>query len=89
MQVPRVFKFILKYVTPTYLLLVFAAFCWQNLGAWIRSVAEEPLRQGAMLLILATAILLVVCTAVGARRWRAAGLDIDGRYPAEDREVRP
>lgn len=89
MRIPGFYRFILKYVTPTYLLLVFAAFCWQNLGGWIRSVAEEPLRQGAMLLVLATTVLLVVCTTVGARRWRAAGLDIDGRLPAGEREVRP
>ncbi|HBY95264.1 MAG TPA: sodium:calcium symporter [Chloroflexi bacterium] len=84
LHIPRVYRFIMKYVTPTYLLLVFAAFCWQNLPAWLRSVADEPLRQGAVGLILATAILLVICTRIGEKRWRAAGLDVDGREPAGD-----
>jgi hypothetical protein len=37
-----------------------------------------------MLLILATTVLLVVCTWIGTKRWRAAGLDIDGREPIRD-----
>jgi SNF family Na+-dependent transporter len=84
MQIPKAYRFIMKYVTPTYLLVVFAAFCWQNLPAWLRSVADEPLRQGAMALILGTTVLLVVCTRIGEKRWRAAGLDVDGREPAKD-----
>jgi SNF family Na+-dependent transporter len=84
MQIPKVYRFIMKYVTPTYLVVVFAAFCWQNLPAWLRSVADEPLRQGAMALTLGTTVLLVICTRIGEKRWRAAGLDVDGREPAKD-----
>lgn len=84
MHIPKAYRFIMKWVTPTYLVVVFAAFCWQNLPAWLRSVADEPLRQGAVGLILATAVLLIVCTRIGEKRWRAAGLDVDGREPAKD-----
>jgi SNF family Na+-dependent transporter len=84
LRIPRPYRFVMKYVTPTYLLVVFAAFSWQNLGGWIRSVAAEPLRQGAVALILATVVLLVVCVWIGERRWRAAGLDLDGREPPAD-----
>ncbi len=45
---------------------------------------DEPLRQGALVLVAATTLILVVCTAVGEKRWRAAGLDIDGKLPADD-----
>jgi SNF family Na+-dependent transporter len=83
LHIPHYYRFIMKYVTPTYLLAVFVAFCWQNLGSWLRSVADEPLRQGAVGLILATALLLIVCTWFGEKRWRAAGLDVDGRQPEE------
>jgi SNF family Na+-dependent transporter len=83
-HIPRYYLFIMKYVTPTYLLVVFAAFCWQNLPSWIRSVAEQPLQQGALALVLATALLLIICTRVGEKRWRAAGLDVDGRQEAGD-----
>ena len=84
LHIPHFYRFIMKYVTPTYLLVVFVAFAWQNLPSWIRSVAAEPLRQGALALIGATILLLVVCVRVGEKRWRAAGLDIDGRLPPQD-----
>jgi len=83
-HIPHFYRFIMKYVTPTYLLVVFTAFAWQNLPAWIRSVADEPLRQGAVGLIAATILLLVVCVRIGEKRWRAAGLDLDGKLPPED-----
>ena len=84
LHIPRFYQFIMKWVTPTYLLVVFVAFCWQNLPSWIGNVEAEPLRQGALGLILGTAILLVICTRIGAKRWRAAGLDLDGREGAGD-----
>jgi SNF family Na+-dependent transporter len=83
-RIPNFYRFIMKYVTPTYLLVVFVAFCWQNLGSWMRSVAAEPLQQGALTLVGATLVLLIVCTRIGAKRWEAAGLDLNGREPAED-----
>jgi hypothetical protein len=83
-RIPGFYRFIMKYVTPTYLIVIFAFFSVNNLPSWIRSVAEEPLRQGAVALILATTLLLVVCTHLGAKRWAAAGLDIDGRHPPAD-----
>jgi neurotransmitter:Na+ symporter, NSS family len=83
-HIPHFYRFIMKYVTPTYLVVIFAAFCWTNLPAWVQSVLDEPLKQGAVGLIVAVAALLVVCTRLGEKRWRAAGLDLDGRQPAED-----
>jgi SNF family Na+-dependent transporter len=82
-RMPGIYKFIMKYVAPTYLLVVFIAFSIQNLPNWIRGVANQPLAQGALLLIGSTAVLLLICVRVGEKRWRAAGMDLDGRMPAE------
>jgi neurotransmitter:Na+ symporter, NSS family len=84
MRIPGFYKFVMKYLAPAYLLVVFAAFCVQNLPSWLRGVAEEPLRQGALALIVAVTLFLVACTWVGERRWRAAGLDVDGRHAPAD-----
>lgn len=78
------FAFVMKYVAPLYLLIVFGAFCVKNLPAWLQSVADEPLRQGALALVAGTILVLVVCTAIGEKRWRAMGLDIDGKLPLSD-----
>ena len=82
-RIPGVYKFVMKYVSPAYLLIVFLAFSVQNLPDWFRSVGDEPLRQGALALVAGTALLLVVCVWIGERRWRRAGLDVDGRTPAD------
>jgi hypothetical protein len=75
----------MKYVSPAYLLIVFGAFAVQNLPAWIRNVSNQPLAQGALGLIAAALAVILVCVRIGERRWRAAGMDLDGRAPAEDR----
>lgn len=80
-RIPAIYRPILRFVAPTFLLVVFTAFCLQNLGGWVRAVAAEPLRQGALALVLGVVVLLVVCTRIGERRWRAVGLDLDGRLP--------
>lgn len=82
-RIPGIFRFIMKYVAPVYLVIVFGAFTVQNLPTWIRGVAGQPLAQGALALIAATTVLLLVCVRIGERRWRAAGLDVDGRQPVE------
>ena len=83
MQVPPVFKFVMKYITPAYLLIVFIVFSFQNLPSWLGDVASQPLAQGALALIGATFVLLLVCTRIGERRWRAAGMDVDGARVVE------
>ncbi|MBI4565499.1 MAG: sodium-dependent transporter [Planctomycetes bacterium] len=83
-QIPYLFRFVMKYIAPVYLLVVFAAFSYNNLPVWIKGVADEPLKLGALGLIAAVTAFLVFCTWIGARRWRAAGLDIDGRQPQAD-----
>jgi neurotransmitter:Na+ symporter, NSS family len=79
MRIPGFYKVVMKYVAPLYLLVVFLFFTKNNLPGWIRAAASSPLQQGALALIGAVTLLLVACTWVGEKRWRAAGLDVDGR----------
>lgn len=78
-HIPRFYRFIMKYVTPLYLIVVFVAFCRSNLGDWVKAVADDWRQQLAIGLILAVTAFLVVCTRIGEKRWKAAGLDLDGR----------
>lgn len=78
-RIPIVYKFILKYVSPTYLLLVFSAFCYQNLGDWINNVAAEPARQYAVGLMALVTALLVLCLWLGEQRWHDKDIGIEGR----------
>jgi SNF family Na+-dependent transporter len=89
MRIPGFYKFVMMYLSPLYLIIVFLAFCFQNLGGWVQAVADEPLRQGALALVVATTVLLLVCVRIGEKRWRAAGLDLDGQKPPADEGGRP
>lgn len=79
-----VFKFVFRYLTPLFLVVVFIAFCWTNLGGWIKSVVDDSTKQLSIGVILATIVMLVVITAKGEKRWRAMGLDLDGKLPPPD-----
>jgi hypothetical protein len=83
-QLPPIVKFVLKYVAPLYLLVVFVGFSIQNLPASLATVAASPPAQIALGLVAVTAIGLLLAVRVGERRWRAAGLDLDGREPLEE-----
>jgi SNF family Na+-dependent transporter len=80
-RIPDFFKFILKYVTPLYLIVVFVAFSIKNLPGWFRDVGTQPAAQLALGLVFAVTLGLVIVLRIGEKRWRAAGYDIDGREP--------
>jgi SNF family Na+-dependent transporter len=84
MHIPHFYRFIMKYVTPLYLIIVFAAFCVQNLGSWVSDVGKQPAAQLALGLIVLVTVGLMACTRIGEKRWRAAGLDLDGREEPND-----
>jgi SNF family Na+-dependent transporter len=95
MRIPKFFEFVIKYVSPTYLLVVIVGFCVQNLpdsvdaagqrsAGEISKVLENPDAQRTWMLLILTILALVAITGMGARRWRAQGLDLDGREPAKD-----
>ncbi|MGB5740222.1 MAG: hypothetical protein WBM54_12785, partial [Woeseia sp.] len=95
LRIPRIFRFIIKYVSPTYLLIIFIGFCWNRVPDYVRSVLtaasdgnpDDRVALYSWGVILGTIALLVSVTAIGARRWRAAGIDIDGKYPPDDERV--
>jgi hypothetical protein len=83
-RIPGFYKIVMKWIAPVYLLVVFFFFCKNNLGGWIRDAANDGYQQGALALIGAVTVLLVVCLVIGEKRWRAQGLDIDDRKPIVD-----
>ena len=78
-QIPRVFRFIMKFVAPVYLLIVLIAFCVTNLPASIAQIGRDPLAQLALALIAVVFVALASCVRAGEKRWRDRGLDLDGK----------
>jgi NSS family neurotransmitter:Na+ symporter len=83
-QIPAVFRFIMKWVAPLYLMVVLVMFAINNLGASIESIAQQPMAQLALGLIAVTMLILMACVYIGEKRWRAAGLDLDGKEMLPD-----
>jgi SNF family Na+-dependent transporter len=80
-RIPGVFRFIMKYVSPTFLLVIFVGFCWNNVPKYVHAViggdGQEPDMMAILAwgLILATAALLVAITVIGSARWKAKELE--------------
>ena len=79
LRIPRVFRFIIKYVSPVLLLTIFIGFCWTEVPDYLRTIlgdAGRPADRNALLawgVILASIALLLVVTAIGSRRWQLTG----------------
>jgi len=78
-QIPKVFRFIMKYVSPVYLLVVLVAFCITNLPSSLAAIGQQPMAQLALALIGVVMVVLILCVRVGEKRWEAMGMDLDGR----------
>lgn len=84
-RIPKPFRFIMKYVSPLYLLVIFAGFCWYNLPGYVvwvfdDSISESESRAAVLnswVLIFAMVAMLMIVTAIGTKRWRALGMDVD------------
>ncbi|MCR9243849.1 MAG: sodium-dependent transporter [bacterium] len=115
MRIPAIFGVIMKFVSPTFLLIVIIGFCINNVPGYLDTLfgdAEtvlaakfeaDPAPKNAptteniakfeanasdagktWILMLVTIAGLVIITTLGAKRWRAQGLDLDGQQPLED-----
>lgn len=82
-QVPTIFKVVMKYIAPAYLIIVFVGFTIQNFRASLEASWANTGSRVAMLTIAAILLYLVVVTWIGERRLRAAGVDIDDATPAD------
>jgi NSS family neurotransmitter:Na+ symporter len=81
-QIPRIFKFILKYVTPLYLLILLVLWIYQDaIGRfWMKGVPEthHPYLWGARVLFLSIMAVTIILVGVAWHRKRSDGA---ARYP--------
>ena len=77
-RIPGILKYIIKYVSPTYLLIIFGFWCYKNIPAKIAEIrAMSPEDRGTVLLMLAFIGLLLGFFAMLAnlanKRWHLIG----------------
>ena len=78
-QIPTAFRFIMKYVSPLYLLIVLGAFCVTTLPSSLALIGQQPMAQLALALVGVVLLVLMVCVRIGEKRWAELGLDLDGK----------
>jgi neurotransmitter:Na+ symporter, NSS family len=74
MRIPPGFRFMMKYITPAYLLIVFGGFAYQKLNpydpkSYIGMIADNVVVQYSLWLLAAVAAGLFLATLFGERRW--------------------
>lgn len=96
LRIPVFVGFVLRYVAPAYLAIAIFFFVKNDLGNWWGKafvpghtnekgeVDYAPVAGYSLILVAVVTLLLVVLTYVGTKRWRAAGLDVDGTRPPQD-----
>ena len=71
MRVPRIFTFIIKFVSPVYLLAIFALWAWQKVGGYVQSFREDSVVRWSILFLLGVLGLFLWWIHLAVRRWRA------------------
>jgi SNF family Na+-dependent transporter len=86
MRIPRIFRFIIKYIAPLYLIVVFVGFCFQNLPGYIDGLQHNDTARWTLYFVALNFVVLLILTVFAVRRWRARGIDINGEHPDVDYE---
>jgi SNF family Na+-dependent transporter len=77
-RIPGVFRPVLKFIAPTYLLVVFGFFAYGSLPKWIAEVVNDPVRQYALGLVTVVTLFLVACVYIGERRLAEDNIGLEG-----------
>ncbi len=68
-RLPKIFGFVIKYVSPVYLLTIFVAWCIQNLPSYIESLSQGGVPLLTVGVILGVFLLFIGLVALAERRW--------------------
>lgn len=93
MRIPRIFYFIIKYVTPTYLSIIFIGWCWQSLPGRLRKLADGGVELYAMIVILIVLSMLLAMIYLAGKHWKRVGpeptnIPLPGGFPTVEMERR-
>ena len=69
-RVPKFYMFIIKFVSPVYLLVVFALWLFQTGGTYLRKIGSDPVVAGSVGFLGLVFLFFVLLTAQSVRRWR-------------------
>ena len=77
-RIPKLVQYLLKYVTPVYLIVIFAAFCYSKMPGYIQAVSENRVAGFSIAFIGAVIVFLLLMIHIAGKRW-----DAEGRFKSE------
>lgn len=78
MKLPRFFPFVIKYVTPLYLLIMIGSFVRTDVIRFVRMVREDNVYMLSFILIAVVTVFLLIMIGIGGKRWKAESADRGG-----------
>jgi SNF family Na+-dependent transporter len=82
LRIPRVVQYILKFVTPVYLLVIFGGVLWNDSPGYAKTLASEPVAAMAVGFIVLVLVFLLVLIHIAGLRWEK-----EGRFAALDKDA--
>ena len=76
LRIPRVWKFVIKYVSPLYLLTVFIMWCKDNLPGRVEQLSKEQVPLFSVLMIATLIAFLLILIHLSSRRWNSTKLGV-------------
>ena len=70
MRVPKIFAFVLKWISPLYLIIVFVVWLYQKMGDYVELIRTDIVAQYTMLFILFLVVFFTLLVMTAVRRWR-------------------
>lgn len=74
-RIPRLFNFVIRYITPSYLIVVFAMWAWQKLPGYVISLSAGGVPLYSVVLIAVVTGILLAVIYVAGKRWKAESCD--------------
>jgi len=72
-KVPGFVQFILKFITPVFLLVILGATIWNQTGTYIKNFQNDEVARYSIALIGGALLFLIVCIAIANARWTKMG----------------
>jgi NSS family neurotransmitter:Na+ symporter len=73
LRIPRFVQYVLKYVTPLYLLAIFVGVIWTQGPSYWKTLTTDPVAGMSFGLIVLVLVFLLVTVHIAGRRWEAEG----------------
>jgi len=74
-RLPRFFPFMIRYVTPAYLLIMLVSWCWTDLVKYVNMILSDNVIALSFGVVVIVTLFLLILIHIGGRRWQAETKD--------------